>query len=108
MTCFTAVVFVTLKLTFEELHGINKDLGRTSRLLLRLWSRRMGKIVVPFPARGFSILERVQTDTGPHTTFSVRTGCSFPAGKLRVTTLSWPFTYVYSQNWPSGPGNGHL
>jgi hypothetical protein len=45
----------------------------------------MAKVVVPFPARSFSILERVQTGIGAHTTFSVGTVCSFPAGKLRVT-----------------------
>jgi len=48
----------------------------------------MGKIGVPFPARSFSILERVQTGTGAHTTLSLGTDCSFPAGKLRVATRS--------------------
>jgi hypothetical protein len=48
----------------------------------------MGKIVVLFPARGFSILESVQTGTEAHIIFSVKTDCFFPAGKLSVTSRS--------------------
>jgi hypothetical protein len=51
--------------------AFTRDLDIPNRLLLRFWTRRNERIVVPFPPRGFSLLERVQTGTGAHTTYSL-------------------------------------